>query len=64
MEFWQEINSDEECDHHQYFYKEEWGPGPTTRDEDMPAGYPEGSDWALIGGVATRYKLKKKQIKK
>ena len=58
------MKSDEEYDHNQYFYREEGGPGPTMRAEDMPACYPKDSDWALIGGVAKRYKLRKKQIEK
>ena len=57
--FWQEItDSQEKPDHKNYFYKEEWGPG-NLHVEDIPAGLPMGSDWALIGGVCTRYKRKK-----
>ena len=35
--FWEVItDSDEPVDAENYFYKEEWGPGPSTRPEDMP----------------------------
>lgn len=58
---WQSCDSSEYCSKaSEYLYKEKWGAGPETKEEDIPQAQPRRSDgWLIPGYKRYIYKIRK-----